>query len=80
MIDSRPKQRPTLRLQHERAVRNLSRAEVAVLAACSESAVSKLENGSRRGSWSLRRRLSTALDVPMDDLLREVIEDAEVAV
>lgn len=71
--------RPRRRLQVERERLNRSRAEIAYLAACSESQIAKLENGTRRGSSSLRTRLSRVLGVPPHELLAEVADDGVIA-
>jgi transcriptional regulator with XRE-family HTH domain len=71
MVTRQLNQRPRQRLQAERESRDWSRADVAALATCSEATVGYLETGYRRGSQSIRRRLSRLYGVPVIELFED---------
>jgi transcriptional regulator with XRE-family HTH domain len=54
----------------ERALKTLSKTELASKAGVSLSAVSLIFSGKRRVSVGMLRKLATAIEVPLDDLDR----------
>jgi predicted transcriptional regulator/DNA-binding XRE family transcriptional regulator len=58
------------RLRHARRAREMTLAQLASRVGTAASALSLVENGRREPRLSLLRSLATALDTPLDDLLR----------
>ncbi len=63
--------RPGPRLKHARLVKSYTLRQLADIVGCSESMISKLENGKLAPSISLLHRLATALDTSIAELFLE---------
>jgi transcriptional regulator with XRE-family HTH domain len=63
--------RPGPRLKHARLVKSYTLKQLADIVGCSESMISKLENGKLAPSISLLHRLATALDTSIAELFLE---------
>lgn len=72
-----PENRVGLKMKHARLLRGLTLKKLAELAACSESLLSRVENGSANPSIKTMHRVALALDLPVSGLFQGSDDDGD---
>lgn len=75
-----PESRLGLKMRHTRLLKGLTLKKLAVLAACSESLLSRIENGSASPSIKMMHRVALALDMPVSGLFQDDGDDVSSVV
>ena len=73
-----PESRVGLKMRHTRLLKGLTLKRLAEMAECSESLLSRIENGSANPSIKTMHRVALALDMPVSGLFQEGVEDSSV--
>ena len=66
-----PEIRVGLKMKHTRLLKGLTLKQLAELAGCSESVLSRIENGNANPSIKMMHRVALALDLPVSGLFQE---------
>jgi len=73
-----PESRVGLKMRHTRLLKGLTLKRLAEMAECSESLLSRIENGNANPSIKTMHRVALALDMPVSGLFQEGVEDSSV--
>jgi transcriptional regulator with XRE-family HTH domain len=73
-----PEIRVGLKMKHTRLLKGLTLKQLADLAGCSESLLSRIENGNANPSIKMMHRVALALNMPVSGLFQENSDDANV--
>ena len=73
-----PESRVGLKMRHTRLLKGLTLKKLADLAECSESLLSRIENGSANPSIKTMHRVALALDMPVSGLFQDAGDDSSV--
>ena len=74
-IGSMPESRLGLKMRHTRLLKGLTLKKVAELAECSESLLSRIENGNANPSIKTMHRVALALEMPVSGLFQDGGDD-----
>src|ERR1700682_1974732 len=77
VVDS-PEIRVGLKMKHTRLLKGLTLKQLAGLAGCSESVLSRIENGNANPSIKMMHRVALALNMPVSGLFQENSDHANV--
>lgn len=75
-----PESRLGLKMRHTRLLKGLTLKELALRASCSESLLSRIENGSANPSIKMMHRVALALDMPVSGLFQDDGDDGSSVV
>jgi transcriptional regulator with XRE-family HTH domain len=67
-----------LKMKHTRLLKGLTLKQLAELAGCSESLLSRIENGNANPSIKMMHRVARALDMPVSGLFQENVQPSNV--
>ena len=77
VVDS-PEIRVGLKMKHTRLLKGLTLKQLAELAECSESLLSRIENGNANPSIKMMHRVALALGMPVSGLFQENVDSSDV--
>jgi transcriptional regulator with XRE-family HTH domain len=77
VVDS-PEIRVGLKMKHTRLLKGLTLKQLAELAGCSESLLSRIENGNANPSIKMMHRVALALGMPVSGLFQENVDSSDV--
>jgi transcriptional regulator with XRE-family HTH domain len=77
IVDS-PEIRVGLKMKHMRLLKGLTLKQLAELAGCSESLLSRIENGNANPSIKMMHRVALALGMPVSGLFQENVDSSDV--
>jgi transcriptional regulator with XRE-family HTH domain len=73
-----PEIRVGLKMKHTRLLKGLTLKQLAELAGCSESLLSRIENGNANPSIKMMHRVALALGMPVSGLFQENVDPSDV--
>jgi transcriptional regulator with XRE-family HTH domain len=73
-----PEIRVGLKMKHTRLLKGLTLKQLAELAGCSESVLSRIENGNANPSIKMMHRVALALGMPVSGLFQENLDSSDV--
>src|ERR1700737_88576 len=73
-----PEIRVGLKMKHTRLLKGLTLKQLADLAGCSESLLSRIENGNANPSIKMMHRVALALGMPVSGLFQENLDSSDV--
>src|SRR3981189_1663966 len=73
-----PEIRVGLKMKHTRLLKGLTLKQLAELAGCSESLLSRIENGNANPSIKMMHRVALALGMPVSRLFQENVDPSDV--
>ena len=73
-----PEIRVGLKMKHTRLLKGLTLKQLAELAGCSESLLSRIENGNANPSIKMMHRVALALGMPVSGLFQENVDSSDV--
>src|ERR1700730_7395672 len=73
-----PEIRVGLKMKHTRLLKGLTLKQLAGLAGCSESLLSRIENGNANPSIKMMHRVALALGMPVSGLFQENVDSSDV--
>jgi quercetin dioxygenase-like cupin family protein len=77
VIDA-PEIRVGLKMKHTRLLKGLTLKQLAELAGCSESVLSRIENGNANPSIKMMHRVALALGMPVSGLFQDAMDPSDV--
>src|ERR1700738_4827582 len=73
-----PEIRVGIKMKHTRLLKGLTLKQLAELAGCSESVLSRIENGNANPSIKMMHRVALALGMPVSGLFQENLDSSDV--